>query len=262
MEFGNKVKFGFSAVVAGQKSSVVNAEPQLIANSTPGKFTVTAPVSKAMGIAVGDNIQFINNIAQVEQAVQSKSEDVIAIANEMGVDINTKEGENALVESLVQWGIIKGRAELDSKGNPIMVSARLTEEEKRAYINKHAAEILEANRDALIERVGNPDATDEELIEAVGIDEVEYPKVPSFTGSKTATTSNATGVGLQLGFTDSSVWKTLKKDLGDDASKKNRIYKVLLDSPVVTMVDGQETTVYMIEFDKDTDPIVREKKEA
>lgn len=256
MDFGKKVSFGFNAVVAGQKTSG-NNEPQLIANSTKGKFTVTSPVTRAMGIAVGEYIQFVNNIDQIERAIQEGNDDVKAIANELGVDLSTREGQVAVVEACTQWAIVKGQPMLDKVGNPIMVSARLTEKDKRAYIAAHAEEALAAMRDTLIERVGNPDASDEELIAAIDLEEVEYPKVPGFTGSKTATTSNATGVGLQLGFTDSNVWGALKKDLGDNAEKKNRIYKVLLDEAVKTTVDGKELTIYPIEFDKDEDPIVR-----
>ena len=256
MDFGKKVSFGFNAVVAGQKTSG-NNEPQLIANSTKGKFTVTSPVTRAMGIAVGEYIQFVNNIDQIERAIQDGNDDIKAIAEELGVDLSTREGQVAVVEACTQWAIVKGQPMLDKVGNPIMVSARLTEKDKRAYIAAHAEEALAAMRDTLIERVGNPDASDEELIAAIDLEEVEYPKVPGFTGSKTATTSNATGVGLQLGFTDSNVWGALKKDLGDNAEKKNRIYKVLLDEAVKTTVDGKELTIYPIEFDKDEDPIVR-----
>ena len=259
MNLGNKVSFGFSAVVAGQKTSG-NNEPQLIANSTKGKFTVTAPVTRAMGVAVGEYIQFVNNIAEIEAAIVAGSDDIKAIAEELGVDISTREGQIAVIDACTQWGIVKGQAMLDKVGNPIMVSARLTEEEKRAYIKAHAAEALEAMRDTLIERVGNPDASDEELLAAIELDEIEYPKVPGFTGSKTASTSNATGVGLQLGFTDSNVWGALKADLGEDATKKNRIYKVLLDNAVKTTVDGKETVIYPIEYQEDADPIVRTNK--
>ena len=256
MNLGKKVSFGFNAIVAGQKTSG-NNEPQLIANSTKGKFTVTYPVTRAMGIAVGEYIQFVNNIDQIERAIQDGNNDIKAIAEELGVDLTTREGQVAVVEACTQWAIVKGQPMLDKVGNPIMVSARLTEKDKRAYIAAHAEEALAAMRDTLIERVGNPDASDEELIAAIDLEEVEYPKVPGFTGSKTATTSNATGVGLQLGFTDSNVWGALKKDLGDNAEKKNRIYKVLLDEAVKTTVDGKELTIYPIEFDKDEDPIVR-----
>ena len=259
MNFGKKVSFGFSAVVAGQKTSG-NNEPQLIANSTKGKFTVTSPVTRAMGVAVGEYIQFVNNIDQIERAIQEGNDDIKAIAEELGVDLTTREGQIAVVEACTQWAIVKGQAMLDKVGNPIMVSARLTEKDKRAYIAAHATEALAAMRDVLVERVGNPEASDEELLAAIELDEIEYPKVPGFTGSKTASTSNATGVGLQLGFTDSNVWGALKKDLGDDATKKNRIYKVLLEDAVKTTVDGKELTIYPIEFEKDEDPIVRVNK--
>ena len=100
MKTFGKFNFGVQAVQAGQKSSTVNAEPQLIANSTPGKFVVTAPVSKALNIAVGENIMFLNNIAAVEAAVQSRNADVVAYAEELGIDLSTREGEDALVAAL------------------------------------------------------------------------------------------------------------------------------------------------------------------
>lgn len=260
MNLGKKISFGgFNAVVGGQKKSI-NDKPQLIANSTVGKFTITSLVSKAMGIAVGENIQFVHNMDVLERAIQEGNEELKAVAAELGVDIETRDGQLAVIEACTQWGIIKGQPMVDAKGNAVMVSARLTEEEKRAYIKEHAAEILEANRDELVERVGNPDASDEELIAAVELDEVKYPKVPGFTGSKTASTSNSTGVGLQLGFTDTNVWGQLKKDLGDNANKKNRIYDVLVDQAVKTTVDGKEIMVYPIEYAEDTDPIVRGEK--
>ena len=75
MNLGNKVSFGFSAVVAGQKTSG-NNEPQLIVNSTKGKFTVTSPVTRAMGVAVGEYIQFVNNISQIEAAINEGGDDI------------------------------------------------------------------------------------------------------------------------------------------------------------------------------------------
>jgi hypothetical protein len=259
IEIGKKVAFGFNAVVAGQKTGG-NTEPQLIANSTPGKFTITAAVSKAMGIAVGEYVQFVHNMDVIEKLIVDGSEDIKAIAAELGADLTSREGQLAVIEACTQWGIVKGQPMIDSKGKAIMVSARLTEDDKRAFIKENAADILAASREVLIDRVGNPDASDEELLAALELDEVEYPKVPGFTGSKTASTSNATGVGLQLGFTDSAVWKQLKKDLGDNASKKNRIYDVLVDEAVKTTVDGKDMTIYPIVFKEDSDPIVRGEK--
>ena len=68
----NGLSFGISAVASGVKSSVVNAEPQLIVATTKGGFAITGSVSKALGLQPGDNIMFANNIADVEALVMAK----------------------------------------------------------------------------------------------------------------------------------------------------------------------------------------------
>ena len=262
MKTFGKFNFGIQAVQAGQKTSTANAEPQLIANSTAGKFVITAPVSKALNIAVGENIMFLNNIAGVEAAVQSRNEDVVAYAEELGLDLSTRDGEDALVAALTQWFIAKGVLQYTSKGEPVMATERYTKEDKAKYLAEHAMEIVDANREALVEQFGA--MSDEELAEHLTVDMVESPKFHAASGSKTATTASATGVGCQLVFTDSSIWNTLKKDLGDDATKKNRIYDVLLDEGQTANFNNvrEEVSIYVlpIRFKEDVDPIVRVKK--
>ena len=264
MKTFGKLIFGVQAVQAGQKSSTVNAEPQLIANSTSGKFVITAPVSKALNIAVGENIMFLNNIAGVEAAVQSRNEDVLAYADELGIDLNTREGEDALIAALTQWYIAKGVLQYTSKGEPVMATERFTKEDKAKYLAEHAMEMVAANRDALVEQFG--EMSDEELADNLTVDMVESPKYHSCSGSKTATTASTTGVGCQLNFTDSAIWGALKADLGDAATKKNRVYDVKLDeAEEVEFNNGKENvkiTIFPIEFVEDNDPIVREKKSA
>ena len=229
MKLGNKISFGVQAVQAGQKSSTVNAAPQLIANSTSGKFVITSPVSKALNVAVGENVMFLNNIQGVEAAIQARVEDV---------------------------------KQYDAKGNPIMASERYTKDDKAKYLDEHKMEIVDANRDALVAQFG--EMSDEELAEKLTIDMVEAPKFHACSGSKTATTASATGVGCQLNFTDTAIWGALKADLGDLATKKNRIYNVLLDEvQKVDFNNGKENVtidIYPIEFVEDTDPIVRATK--
>lgn len=262
MKTFGKLNFGVQAVQAGQKSSTVNAEPQLIANSTPGKFVVTAPVSKALNIAVGENIMFLNNIAGVEAAVQAKGEDILALAAELGYDLNTKDGEDAMVAHLTQWYIAKGVLQYNSKGEPVMATERYTKEDKAKYLAEHYMEIVEANRDALVEQFGN--LSDEELADKLTVDMVESPKFHAASGSKTATTASTTGVGCQLIFTDSSIWTSLKKDLGDEAPRMNRVYKVLVDeAQTAEFNNGKENiaiTILPIEFKEDVAPVVRTKK--
>lgn len=264
MKLGNKISFGVQAVQAGQKSSTVNAAPQLIANSTSGKFVITSPVSKALNIAVGENVMFLNNIAGVEAAIQQRVDDVVNYANENGIDINTREGEEQLLAVFTQWYIAKGVKQYDSKGNPVMASERYTKEDKAKYLAEHAMEIVDANRDALVAEFG--EMSDEELAEKLTVDMVEAPKFHACSGSKTATTASATGVGCQLNFTDTAIWGALKADLGDAATKKNRVYAVKLDeAEEVEFNNGKENvkvTIFPIEFVEDNDPIVREKKSA
>lgn len=262
MKLGNKISFGVQAVQAGQKSSTVNAAPQLIANSTSGKFVITSPVSKALNVAVGENIMFLNNIQGVEAAIQARVEDVVNYAAEKGIDINTREGEEQLLAAFTQWFIAKGIKQYDSKGNPIMASERYTKDDKAKYLDEHKMEIVNENRDALVAQFG--EMSDEELAEKLTIDMVEAPKFHACSGSKTATTASATGVGCQLNFTDTAIWGALKADLGDLATKKNRIFNVLLDEvQKVDFNNGKENVtidIYPIEFVEDTDPIVRATK--
>lgn len=262
MKLGNKISFGVQAVQAGQKSSTVNAAPQLIANSTSGKFVITSPVSKALNVAVGENVMFLNNIQGVEAAIQARVEDVVNYAAEKGIDINTREGEEQLLAAFTQWFIAKGIKQYDSKGNPIMASERYTKDDKAKYLDEHKMEIVDENRDALVAQFG--EMSDEELAEKLTIDMVEAPKFHACSGSKTATTASATGVGCQLNFTDTAIWGALKADLGDLATKKNRIFNVLLDEvQKVDFNNGKENVtidIYPIEFVEDTDPIVRATK--
>ena len=260
------MQFGFSAVQAGQKSSTVNAEPRLVVSSTPGKFTVTSPVSKALNVAVGENIQFLNNISEVEAMIANPTEEFAAWASENGLDLTSREGQEAALRELTVWAIAKGVLLYDAKNNPVMGNVRYSKEDKQKFIEANLAELVAANRDALIARNGGVDADDETLGALITPEDIEGEKYHVASGSKTATTGTATGVGCQLNFTDTSIWNTLKADLGDDDAKKskNRNFKVCLDEAFVTTVsngkEAVEVTAYPLEFVDDTDPIVREKK--
>lgn len=269
-----KINFGFTAVQAGQKSNTVNAEPRLVANSTPGKFVISSPVSKALGIAVGENVMFLNNISEVEAAIVSRHEAIVSWANENGIDLDTREGQDAALAHFTTWAIAKGVLQYNAKGEPVMASTRYTKEEK--------VDALMSNDDARIqmgELLDNPEFTAEELLDILkseakddftktikkAFDEcVQSPEYHAATGSKTATTGSATGVGCQLNFTDTAIWNMLKAGL-EDKNSKNRNFSVDLEDVFETEVhDGQKTVkikAYPISFIDDTDPIVREKKQ-
>lgn len=255
---------GLSSVQAGQKNGQASVEPMLIAKSTDGGFQLTAAASKALGVSVGENVFFANNIDQLRAVVAQKTEDVVKVAEALGVDINTVEGQNAVIDSCTEWYIGKGYALYDKTGNPLQVTVRTSKEEKQKFLDEHKAELVENNREALIERVGNPNATDEELAASITVDDVPSPQVDAFYGSKTSSPSNATGTAA-VHFTDNFIWNNLKSDL-EDKNAKNRKFKVITDAPVTYKEhngkEEVEVTVYRLEFLEDVDPIVRGKKES
>lgn len=261
----SKLAFGVNAVVSGQKSSVVNAEPTLTANSTSGKFSVTSPVTKALGVANGEYIQFFNNIQGVEDAISARNEMVVAFCEEKNLDIESSEAHAAIMQEFVQWFIGKGVAQYDSKGNPKLASERYTKEDKEKFIAEHGMEIVAANRDALIARLGNPDATDEELLASITVEDVETPKTQAYSGAKATNVSGKQGVGLPLNFTDSATWDLIKSDL-EDKKSVNRVFDVLLDEAVeVDYNNGKEIVkvkVLPIVFKEDVAPIERKSKDA
>lgn len=255
------IKFGISAVVAGQKKSSVMAEPTLTAQSTQGKFIITPIVSKTLNIANGEYLMFLNNIQGVEAAIQARSEEILTLAAENNIDIDTVEGQEQIMNMASQWFIAKGVPQYDAKGEPVMVSERYSKADKEKYLEAHKAEIVESNHDELVSVFG--DLSDEELADKLTIDMVEVPKYHKCSGCKTGTTSSSNGTGLQLNFSDSAVWAALKADIAEPTTK-NRIFDVKLDEgTVIDYFDGFKNvnvTVYPIEFAKDAEVVTRNRK--
>lgn len=248
-------------IVSGQKSTAINAEPQLIANSTLGKFQLTSAATKALGIAKGEYVKFFDNRQAIETEITNKTDWAVAAAEELNVDIDSPAGKIAIVEAALTFFICKGWQRFESNGMPAMCNVRLTKEDKMEMIAARGAELIaDADfRAVLVERVGNADATDEELIAAITVDDINS-QTESYEGSKTASTSAATGVGLLLSFTDTAIWTAMKSDL-EDKTSKNRIFDVKLDAPQRTTVNNGfkdiEVIAYPVEFVEDTDPIVK-----
>lgn len=258
-----KLSFGMKAVQSGQKSSTVNALPQLIAAATKGKFTLTAPVTKALNLAVGETVMFLNNASTLDEAIQMRHPDILAWEKETGFDTLTYEGAKKCHEMNDMWAIAKGVKLYEKNGSPIMASERFTKEDKEKFLKENAKNYVADPdaRAALIERVGNPDATDEELIAALTIDDVEVPKYHATSGSKVATSGTATGVGCLVNFTDTSIWETLKEGL-EDKTSKNRIFSVDLENKVegATYDNGKEEVpilAFPITFKEDVEPLRR-----
>ena len=221
-----KTAFGFSAVNAGQRNVAV--DPQLIATSTLGAFRLTGPVTKLLGIAPGDYVMFVNNIATIDAALAAGTPDVVAYAEENGLEVGSPELAIAMHKEFDMWGVAKGIQLYNSKGIAQTVKERLTVKDKEAIVRADFANVLEAalasGNDELVAALSREGVTEDEQV-AVLVDTMEGREVPKYQGSKTANPSGLTGAGVSVNFTDSNVWNQLKADM-EDAEALNRIFDI------------------------------------
>lgn len=241
------ISFGFTSVNAGQRTS--DNTPKFIATSTPGNFRITGPVSKTLGISAGEYIHFVSNIDGIDAAIREKNENLVKYCEENGLDINTPAALVAIHKEFDRWGIVKGIPALDQYGNVLTIKERLSKVDKIKFAEANFDNMLES---ALAEDSGIEDdvraaltragATHEELVSILS-QFVKGRELPKFKGSKTASASNLTGIGVTLNFTDANVWKQMKSDLGDTADKVNRVFEVDIENITPALIDNGATKV-------------------
>lgn len=232
--------FGFSAVNAGQRN--VNLEPQVIAVSTEGNFRITPPVSRILGIAHGEYVMFLSNIDKLDEAITNKAQEVIAFCEENGLELGSPEAAIALHKEFDMWAIAKGVMEFDIKGNAKTTTERLTKNDKVKFVSQNFDSMLEQAMEQADEEtkdaLSRDGITKEEQIDILSTF-VKPRELPKYRGSKAANPAGLTGAGVSLTFTDSNVWKQLKADMGDEATKLNRVFDVDIENlQEVAMSDG------------------------
>lgn len=251
-----KMSFGFSAVNAGQRAA--NVEPQLVAVSTEGGFRLTGAVTRVLGIVPGDYVMFISNLAQIDQAITAKAEELVAFCEEQGLEFGTPEAVVAIHKEFDMWAVAKGILERDTKGNAKECTERLSKKDKQTYVSQNFESMLEAalasDNEELVAALTREDITKEEQMDIL-VSTVVGKTLPKYKGSKCANPAGLSGSGLTLTFTDSNVWKQLKADLRDEASTKNRVYGLNLDDVQdIVISDGYEdVTVKALILDEYTD---------
>lgn len=249
------MKFGFGVVNAGQRNVVV--EPQVIATATEGSFRITAPVSRALGVAHGDYIMFINNLNEVDDAIRSNHPDVVAFCEAQGLELGSVEAAIAIHKEFDIWGIAKGIIEYDPKGNQNTITERLTKKDKVRFVSQNFDDMLsqamESGDDELKEALTHDGVTKEEQIDVLS--KFVVPReLPKYKGSKAANPAKQSGVGVSLLFTDSNVWNQLRVDLSDN-ERLNRVFDVDVENMQKVNVNNgyKDITVDAIILDKYTD---------
>lgn len=256
--------FGIAVVASGQKTANNASVPELIANNSQGSFTLTSGLTKLMGLQNGDYLMFLNNLADVQQAVNERTPQIVQLAADNGIDLDTKEGTDMIIHGLAQWYIAKGIAKKKQDGSPIMCSARITVADKINYLNANMDAFIEENRVALLANHGlDASATDDDIKSVITVDDVPTPMVPAYNGCKLSSTSGATGIGVKLSCSDSSTWAQLREGIAD---KHKRVFSIDEENSVVVPINNGHQTVdvrvYPITFRKDIECVARVKKEA
>ena len=221
------LSFGLGAVNVAKRNAV--SEPELVVNPTVGGFRITPAVSRALGLTNGGYIMFVSNIDAIEQAIANKDENLVAFCAEENIDMATPEGVKAIHEAFDEWGITKGIQVFDKNGNAVKTKERMSKTDKVEYVTNNFDDVLKA----AIEN-GEPEfaaslqvegITKEEQIEILA-NAVNPEQVNKYYGSKCSNSSNLSGTGVSLTFSDSAVWGALKEDLGEEAKKMSRTFEV------------------------------------
>lgn len=222
-----KLSFGLGAVNVAKRNAV--SEPELVVNPTVGGFRITPAVSRALGLTNGGYIMFVSNIDAIEQAIANKDKNLVAFCAEENIDMNTPEGVKAIHEAFDEWGIAKGIQMFDKNGNAVKTKERMSKTDKVEYVTNNFDDVLKA----AIEN-GEPEfaaslqvegITKEEQIEILA-NAVNPEQVNKYYGSKCSNSSNLSGTGVSLTFSDSAVWGALKEGLGEEAKKMSRTFEV------------------------------------
>ena len=127
-----KIKFGFGVVKSGQRN--VSFEPEFSVLSSPGMFKITPQVSKALGVANGEYVMFINNRDAIDAAIREKDEVVVAFCEENGLDLEEPATLVAIHKEFDRWAIAKGVKMLTEKGLAQKASERLSKKQKEEYM--------------------------------------------------------------------------------------------------------------------------------
>lgn len=237
------LKFGFSAVTAGQRGTT--AEPQVIVVSTPGSFRVTPAISRALGVAHGEYLMFISNVENIQAAIDAKDDAVVEFCEANGLEVGSPEAVIAIHKEFDMWLIAKGIAEFDNKGNAKTITERLSKQDKLKFVSANFDAMLEGAfaeaEEETKEALGRDGITKEEQMEILTAF-VTARELPKFKGGKVANSSGTSGSGVPLTFTDTNIWNQLKADMGDDATKFNRIFDIdVADVHTVEIDNGFET---------------------
>lgn len=224
------LNFGFSAVRATRATGAV---PQVIATTTRGSFRITSALSRVMDVKPGEYVMFLNNVAQIDAAIASKTEELVKFCEEQGLEFGSVQANIAIHNEFDAWAVAKGIMEYKPNGTVKTTVSRLSKSAKEQLVAANYAEALEnalaSDNEELKVALNNPDATKDAKIELIARFMVA-PETEKFSGARVASPSGMNGTGLTLTLSDSNSWVQLKADLSDEEmTTTSRAFRVEID---------------------------------
>lgn len=280
-------------LAAGVKLGAGISGVAIVFNSSVGKFTLSAELTKKLSVQNGDYLMFTTNEPQLNLMIQTKDPDYIGWCNEVNGDPDSAATRAAFLKECKIYFIAKGFAKVKDNGDPVLVNATVTPAEKKAYFEAHKEELWNDNKELAVaewkkqaeaagvaipeDEDGNEDTAEIERLAKEGLDEscvqtkdVETAQIQAYTGSKLATVGGSGGVGYQLNGSDKNIWTDLKAEVepNEDGTydpmyldetgavnpaKFNRQFKVLEEDAAVGEVKNGNRTEQVLWY-----PIVKD----
>lgn len=234
---------GTFGVVQRTRKNEADAVPTITALSSDGGFRLTGAVTRFLEINSGDNVMFITNQNSLDAIIASQDNEYVDFCKNNGFEVGSPEAAIALHKEFDMFAIAKALPVKDSRGNVVTVQERITKAEKHAFVKQNFQEMydnLMASDDKEAQIAINVDGISREEQEEILMGYIVPKPLPKFMGSKSMNTSNKTGIGNTLQFTDVSMWMRLKEDL-EDKNAVNRIFSLNFDEvQTIPVHDGYE----------------------
>lgn len=260
----SKLAFGFSIVNAGQRKQ--EYEPELVALTSAGGFRITPQVSAALGLQHGDYIMFMSTVAEVDNAISQKLDVFVDFCNEMGLDPDTDTAADAFRKANYSWAIAKGIVCMNSKGAILTTTERLSKKDKVTYVEQNfddvLASALASDSKEMVDALSRDGITHEEQVEILAAS-ITGRELKKYQGSKCANSSELTGTGVILTFTDTNVWNEMKSDLSvEDRGKFARSFAIDVTNVQKAIMNNgyKEVEVPYLTLGEYTDKEVSRKK--
>lgn len=244
------LSFGLSAVIAKKSPKAVkesNAterkplDPVITLVTTPGRFNITEAAMKQLDVTKGEHVLFVTNYEGILAAIAAKSEEVVAIAIQHDLDVDSIEFRDLMLKEFGKIYVTKGFLKFASDGKEIMSTIRLSKKEAEEQFAIQKADLCVTKRPEIAARVVEKglavsvsEVTNEQIEAEVNIKDINLPVEQAHFGSKISPVSSSAQL---FTFSDSTVYGQLALNVPAD---HNAIFAIKPETTTYPLSNGVE----------------------